>query len=118
MITPQHFFCLPTPSLNQGLLFIYKQACEMVSHQQVQLRDNWTQTNKPVQQSFIICYTFSAKPKTATMAKLSTSCTSTSVFLLLSLAVCVMLATSVPTVHGQQANPAQMLHYGLSNTVS
>ena len=118
MISPQHFFCLPTPSLNQGLLFIYKQACEMVSHQQVQLRDNWTQTNKPVQQSFIICYTFPVKPKTATMAKLSTSCTSTSVFLLLSLAVCVMLATSVPTVHGQQANPAQMLHYGLSNTVS
>ena len=32
--------CLPTASWKQGLLFIYKQACEMVSHQQAQLRDN------------------------------------------------------------------------------
>jgi len=118
MISPQHFFCLPATSWKQALLFIYKQALEMVSHQQVQLRDNWTQTNTLVQQSFIICYTFSAKLKTATMAKLSTSCTSTNVFLMLSLALCVMLATSAPAVHVRQANPAQMLHSGLTNTVS
>ena len=99
MISPQQFFCLPTASWKQALLFIYKQAHEMVSHQQVQLRDNWTETNTLVQQSFIICYIFAAKPKTATMAKLSTTCTSTNVFLLFSLAVCVMLATSAPTVH-------------------
>ena len=35
-----------------GLLFIYKQAHEMVSHQQAQLRDNWTQTTTLIQQSF------------------------------------------------------------------
>ena len=87
----------------------------MVSHQQAQLRDK---TTRLVQQSFIICYTFSAAPEPATMAKLSTSFTSTNVFVLLSLAVCVMLATSTPTVHVRRANPARTLYDGITDTVS
>ena len=60
----------------------------------------------------------SAAPETATMAKLSTGCTSTNVFVLLSLAVCVMLATSAPTVHVHRANPARTLYDGITDTVS
>ena len=87
----------------------------MVSHQQAQLRDK---TTRLIQQSFIICNTFSAAPEPATMAKLSTSCTSTNVFVLLSLAVCVMLATSAPTVRVRRANPARTLYDGITDTVS
>ena len=52
------------------------------------------------------------------MAKLSTSCTSTNVFVLLSLAVCVMLATSAPTVRDRRSNQGQKLYYGITATVS
>ena len=90
----------------------------MVSHQQAQLRDNWTQTTRLFPQSFILCYILTVKPETAAMAKLSNGCTSTNVFVLLSLAVCVLLGSSAPTVHVRQANVAQELHHGLTLSVS
>ena len=87
----------------------------MVSHQQAQLRvrDNWTQTTRFFPQSFIICYILTAKPETAAMAKLSNGYTSTNVFVLLSLAVCVLFTTSAPT-----ANTGRDLHRRLRDSVS
>ena len=52
------------------------------------------------------------------MAKLSTSFTSTNVFVLLSLAVCVLLATSAPTVRVRRADPVRTLYDGITDTVS
>ena len=43
--------------LEAGLLLLYKQAREMVSHQQAQLRDNWTQKQPDsFKQLLITCY--------------------------------------------------------------
>ena len=44
---------------------------------------------------------FPAKPGTVAMAKIFTICTSTSEYVLLSVAVCIMLATSASTVHAK-----------------
>ena len=60
----------------------------------------------------------SAKPKTAAMAWLSNGYTSTCVFVLLSLAVCVLLTTSVPTGQLSKIDAARMLHSGLTLSVS
>ena len=70
-------------------VFEYKNQA-MVSHQQAQPRD---QTTFNILQS----------PVTATMAKCFTTCTSSNVLALFSLTVCVMLATSAPTVDVRQA---------------
>ena len=65
----------------------------MVSHQQAQPRDRATST-------IIHHLLFSA---TATMANFFTTCTSSNVLALFSLTVCVMLATSAPTVDVRRA---------------
>ena len=83
----------------------------MVSHQQAQLKDN---QNYSIIHHLL--YILRAAPETTTMAKLSTSCTSTNVFVLLSLAVCVMLATSAPTVRDRRS--IRTLYYGITATVS
>ena len=70
-------------------VFEYKNQA-MVSHQQAQLRDPTTLNNHS---SYHLLSSV-----TATMAKCFTTCTSSNVLALFSLTVCVMLATSAPTV--------------------
>ena len=52
------------------------------------------------------------------MAKLSTGYTSTCVFVLLSLAVCIMLTTSAPTGQLSKNDAARILHSGVTRSVS
>ena len=80
----------------------------MVSHQQAQLRDNWTQTTRLFPQSFIICYILTAN---LAMAKLSTGCTSANI----AIVQCIMLGSSAPIRNVRQANNA---HYRLRDSVS
>ena len=67
----------------------------MVNHQQAQLKAGIEQL------STIIHYLLS--PATAAMAKCFTTYTSSNVLALFSLTVCVILATSAPTVHVRRA---------------
>ena len=62
-----------------------------------------------------LLYINSTKPA---MAKLSTGCTSTNVFVLFSVAVCIMLGSSAPVQNVRQANTARLLRYGLRDSVS
>ena len=73
-------------------VFEYKSQAT-VSHQQAQLRDPTTFNNHS---SYHLLFSATA---IYTMAKCFTTYTSSNVLALFSLTVCVMLATSVPTVH-------------------
>ena len=77
-------------------VFEYKNQAT-VSHQQAQLRDPTTFNNHS---SYHLLFSATA---IYTMAKCFTTCTSSNVLALFSLTVCVMLATSAPTVHVPQA---------------
>ena len=89
-------------------VFEYKNQV-MVSHQQAQPRDRATST-------IIHHLLFSA---TATMANFFTTCTSSNVLALFSLTVCVMLATSAPTVDVRRATSDRRdIFYNTTDLVS